>query len=552
MAIKVGGTEVVDNNRQLKNIASVDATTVAALGTAGVGGGNSFDATASGALANGDPVIINANGTVSKPALTVSANDPATFGYSSNSNQGTTINGTGQTQGLSAAYNSNSGTTGAGAFLVTFRDASASDALKGNMMTIRTDGELNVEGEFSIGGETVEGSRATDVCFNEPLNIFFIAYRKKASDTVSVRALTPNGARTISGGSAYTIKTDTLAPRIATDNNNDPYNFVVTFLESNNSALMAKPFQYNSSNGVITVGSEVTIESSSCAGGHHIVYDSTNDKFIVTYANTGDNKNIKTKVITFDGSGNSLSVGSEVELSSVSVGDFNFGTVFTTSGKTVIAMKDEDNSNYLTTAIFTTSGTGGSFSSTQVAVSQDVDNVSIGYDDNTNRVGIAFKNGGVTNTVTNFTTASVGASSLTFQSSSPASLGTTNSEKGSARMPFSGTNVGTTLDTARTGDNKLLVVFTTQGDYGRVNIANLGSTSTSLTSTNYIGISDAAYSDGQTATVQTMGAIDDAQSSLTPAAKQYVQKDGTIGSSASTPSVEAGLALSATKLLVKG
>ena len=552
MAIKVGGTEVITNARQLSNIASVDATTVAALGTAGVGGSNTFEATASGALANGDPVIINANGTVSKPALTISANDPATFGYSSNSNQGTTINGTGQTQGLSAAYNSNSGTTGAGAFLVTFRDASASDALKGNMMTVRTDGELNVEGEFSIGGETVEGNRATDVCFNEPLNIFFIAYRKKASDTVSVRALTPNGARTVSGGSAYTIKTDTLAPRIATDNNDNPYNFVVTFLESNNSALMAKPFQYNSSNGVITVGSEVTIESSSCAGGHHIVYDSTNDKFIVTYANTGDNKNIKTKVITFDGSGNSLSVGSEVELSSVSVGDFNFGTVFTTSGKTVIAMKDEDNSNYLTTAIFTTSGTGGSFSSTQVAVSQDVDNVSIGYDDNTNRVGIAFKNGGVTNTVTNFTTASVGASSLTFQSSSPASLGTTNSEKGSARMPFSGTNVGTTLDTARTGDNKLLVVFTTQGDYGRVNIANLGSTSTSLTSTNYIGISDAAYSDGQTATVQTMGAIDDAQSSLTPAAKQYVQKDGTIGSSASTPSVEAGLALSATKLLVKG
>ena len=552
MALKVGGTEVITNARQLSNIASVDATTVAALGTAGVGGGNTFEATASGALANGDPVIINANGTVSKPALTISANDPATFGYSSNSNQGTTINGTGQTQGLSAAYNSNSGTTGAGAFLVTFRDASASDALKGNMMTVRTDGELNVEGEFSIGGETVEGNRATDVCFNEPLNIFFIAYRKKASDTVSVRALTPNGARTVSGGSAYTIKTDTLAPRIATDNNDNPYNFVVTFLESNNSALMAKPFQYNSSNGVITVGGEVTIESSSCAGGHHLVYDSTNDKFIVTYANTGDNKNIKTKVITFDGSGNSLSVGSEVELSSVSVGDFNFGTVFTTSGKTVIAMKDEDNSNYLTTAIFTTSGTGGSFSSTQVAVSQDVDNVSIGYDDNTNRVGIAFKNGGVTNTVTNFTTASVGASSLTFQSSSPASLGTTNSEKGSARMPFSGTNVGTTLDTARTGDNKLLVVFTTQGDYGRVNIANLGSTSTSLTSTNYIGISDAAYSDGQTATVQTMGAIDDAQSSLTPAAKQYVQKDGTIGSSASTPSVEAGLALSATKLLVKG
>tara|TARA_R100000742_G_C4279624_1_gene104808 strand:- start:564 stop:1196 length:633 start_codon:yes stop_codon:yes gene_type:complete len=39
MALKVGGTEVITNARQLSNIASVDATTVTALGTAGVGGG---------------------------------------------------------------------------------------------------------------------------------------------------------------------------------------------------------------------------------------------------------------------------------------------------------------------------------------------------------------------------------------------------------------------------------------------------------------------------------------------------------------------------------
>ena len=38
MAIKVNGTEVISNSRALNNIASVDATTVAALGAAGVGG----------------------------------------------------------------------------------------------------------------------------------------------------------------------------------------------------------------------------------------------------------------------------------------------------------------------------------------------------------------------------------------------------------------------------------------------------------------------------------------------------------------------------------
>ena len=72
MAIKVGGTEVVDNNRQLKNIASVDATTVAALGTAGVGsGGGKFTATADGAIAIGKPVALQTNGTVIQIAETV-------------------------------------------------------------------------------------------------------------------------------------------------------------------------------------------------------------------------------------------------------------------------------------------------------------------------------------------------------------------------------------------------------------------------------------------------------------------------------------------------
>ena len=76
--------------------------------------------------------------------------------------------------------------------------------------------------------------------------------------------------------------------------------------------------------------------------------------------------------------------------------------------------------------------------------------------------------------------------------------------------------------------------------------------STNLTTSNYIGIASGSYTNGQTATVQTMGAIDDAQSGLTIASKHYVQPDGTLSTSVGNPSVEAGLAVSATKLLVKG
>ena len=76
--------------------------------------------------------------------------------------------------------------------------------------------------------------------------------------------------------------------------------------------------------------------------------------------------------------------------------------------------------------------------------------------------------------------------------------------------------------------------------------------STNLTSTNFPGFSNAAYTDGQTATIQITGAVDDAQSGLTTARKHYVQNDGTLSTTAGDPSVEAGVAISATEIIVKG
>ena len=60
---------------------------------------------------------------------------------------------------------------------------------------------------------------------------------------------------------------------------------------------------------------------------------------------------------------------------------------------------------------------------------------------------------------------------------------------------------------------------------------------TNLTSSNFIGFSDAAYSDGDTANIQIEGSVDDAQSGLTTARKHYVQNDGTLSTTAGNPSV---------------
>ena len=74
-------------------------------------------------------------------------------------------------------------------------------------------------------------------------------------------------------------------------------------------------------------------------------------------------------------------------------------------------------------------------------------------------------------------------------------------------------------------------------------------TKTNLTTENFIGVSNGAYSNGQTATVQVTGSVDDAQSGLTAGQAYYVQNDGTLGESGS---VFAGTAVSASKIIVKG
>ena len=75
---------------------------------------------------------------------------------------------------------------------------------------------------------------------------------------------------------------------------------------------------------------------------------------------------------------------------------------------------------------------------------------------------------------------------------------------------------------------------------------------TNLTADNFLGISDGVYSDTDTAGIQVVSAIDDAQSGLTAGLKYYVQPDNSLATTPSNPEVYAGIAISATELLIKG
>jgi len=73
---------------------------------------------------------------------------------------------------------------------------------------------------------------------------------------------------------------------------------------------------------------------------------------------------------------------------------------------------------------------------------------------------------------------------------------------------------------------------------------------TNLTATNFVGFSAATYANGATATVNTVGFVDTNQTSLTPTTKYYVTALGAFDTTSTSQPV-AGTAVAATKIIVK-
>ena len=68
---------------------------------------------------------------------------------------------------------------------------------------------------------------------------------------------------------------------------------------------------------------------------------------------------------------------------------------------------------------------------------------------------------------------------------------------------------------------------------------------------NYIGIAAEAISNGATGKINIATGINEGQTGLTTGQKYYVQNNGSLATSAGSPSVVAGTAISSTKLLSK-
>ena len=89
------------------------------------------------------------------------------------------------------------------------------------------------------------------------------------------------------------------------------------------------------------------------------------------------------------------------------------------------------------------------------------------------------------------------------------------------------------------------------GNYISASTVDIPFTATNITAENFIGFAADSYADTATATIKIVGNTT-TQSGLTPGQKYYVTNTGALSLTADTPSVEAGTAISATKIIVKG
>ena len=328
----------------------------------------------------------------------------------------------------------------------------------------------------------------------------------------------------------------------------------------------------DSSDNSISFGSEVVFESAA-VDEMSATFDSNANKVVIAYRDKG-NSNRGTAIVGTV-SGTSISFGTAVVF--LSEDSRNNAISFdSTANKVVIAYADNSSTYRGTAIVGTVSGTGISFGSQAVFANASTVSIGCTYDSNSNKTVIAYADAQEDGTAI---VATVSDTSISFGTAvefdGDASLQNkivfdSNVNKvvnmyrdgGNSNRPtmivgtVSGTSISfeTAVTLSNSGSNYYASVFDTTSK--KVIAFYSDDTNTAGTAAVFqaagLVVTRPEIADGKTATIQVGGSINTQQNALTAGQQYFVQADGTLGTTAASPSVIAGTAVSATDLIVKG
>ena len=509
------GKILVDTITYDDNGTDVDVTVQSLANAASNPSSGSYDFVASGAIANGDTVIVNANGTVSVVGQT----------GSSNPSVGTPV----VFESASIVYTASAYDSTNNKVVVAYRDAA----------------------NYNYGTAVVGTVSGDSISFGTPV-VF-------ESDSITLRQITYDStnekiviAYEDVGNSQYgtaivgTVSGDSISfgtPTVFNAASTNGATCGMAYDSTNQKVVIGYRDGGNLNYGTAVVG---TVSGTSISFGTPAVFesgnsydispifDSTNDKVVIAYRDNGNSYYGTAVVGTV--SGTSISFGSPVVFESAATYDMT-AVYDSTNNKVVIAYRDNGNSNYGTAIVGTVSGTNISFGTAVVFNSAGSYYNSTVYDSTNQKVVINYKDGGNLN----YGTAIIGTVSGTS-----ISFGTA--------VVFESANsiyISAIYDST---NQKVVIAYADSGNsnYGTSVVLSPTSFVTNLTAVNYIGIAAEAISDTATGKINIIGGVNEGQTGLTAGQTYYVQGDGSLGLSPAVPSVVAGTAISSTKLIVKG
>ena len=476
-----------------------------------------FKAVASGTLPSGQPVVVNADGTVS------------------------TVSQTSQTQaiGSSASYESDKNGSSVTAAIVY-------DSTNNKVVIVYKDAANSSYGTAVVG--TVSG---TSISFGSPV-VFESATTSVGSNQHNVATFIDGKIVIVygdGGNSAYgtaivgTVSGTSISFGTAAvfNSGNTAEGAVVCTDTTNNKVIIAYRDEGNSNYGVacvgtvsgtsISFGSEHTFRSTSVFS-TSIGFDASAGAAVVAYRNSSGGQ---CSVLTV--SGTSVSSGSAVTFNS-SASTTNNNVVYDSKAqKTVIVYVDGGNSTQGTAIVGTVSGTSISFGSEVVFNAATTAQVGATFDSNVNRIVIAYSDG---SSVGNFTTGIVSGTSITF---------------GQTETQFAAFNPFYSRLCFDSSSNKCILAYMKgSSDYDNLSaVITPEGNVPNLTSENFVGFMDGATLDGTNGEILSSCSIARNQTSLTPGQTYFVSPtDGALSTTAGSPSVTAGTAISSTEIIVKG
>ena len=467
-------------------------------------------AAASGVLPNGKPVVVNADGTVSSIAI---GSDAVT---------------------TPAAYNSST----------TSEMRSALDTSTGNIMILYGDNVYylvmaTISGSsVSFGTPTsLSGNRKGVISYDVASGHFLLVYQGASNyGRAQVASLS---------GTNITVSTELVWASNVTSRpvlSYDPVRarHMCVYMNEGTNNLKARVFRITGTTPSAGVESSVNSGPNICSS---IAYNPDYNSHLVCYQDYVNSQEGKCNILEVTSGTDYMTATSQNQFVFASEGLKNGGrdgtqTVYDTVNDTyVISYVNLSGSLKIMTATQTgstaiTFGSPSTIASSSGGVNSYFESGGA-FDPNSGKVIVTYNKGGTSGRIT---TAKVSGSSVgsfsttTFESAEVLYFTTTfNPDSGSA------------LTFYRDGGNS---------NYGTYVLFTPGASN--LTAENYIGMSTGGtYASGSTATVKIIGNTSDEQTSLTAGQSYFVQTDGTIGLTADDPSVFAGTAISATRLIIK-